>query len=138
MSDRRILASSEINADLVLAKYSISAEGNPANDEAILNEAAYHTQQAVEKILKFYLRDVYGEDETEKSFRIHNIATLETRLIDHGHTIPQELIDNADEITAWEAESRYGHSLVTTKEKICTVIQVAEKLLEEVKAKEAE
>lgn len=137
MSDERILSSREINADLVLAKYSISPEGNPTNDEAIINEAAYHTQQAIEKYLKFYLRDVYGEDETQKRFQTHNIATLATRLADYGHKVPKEIINNADELTEWEANSRYGHSIVTTKIKIAEMLDLADKLLEDVKVKEA-
>ena len=138
MNDERILCSSEIYADMVLAKYGISPEGNPTNDEAIISEAAYHTQQAVEKYLKFYLRDVYGEDETQKRFRIHNISTLATRLADHGHQVSQEIIDNADELSEWEANSRYGHSVVTTREKISEMLDLLDTLLEEVKSKEVE
>ena len=65
-----------IEADIQTAKYNISDSNNPTNDEFLYDIAAYHTQQAIEKTLKYYLHNVYGEDDTSKPFRTHNISTL--------------------------------------------------------------
>ena len=126
-----IQPSKEIAVDVRLAKYSISAEGNPANDEAMINAGAYHAQQAVEKCLKFYLRDVFGEDETDRRFRIHDISTLCTRLKDrYDFSVDNGLFEMADDITEWEANSRYNHSLVTERTKIEKAILLAENIID--------
>ena len=134
MNKSKIKSSQEIASDLQLAKYSLSPEGNPTNDEAMINAAAYHTQQATEKLLKFYLRDVYGEDENKKSFWTHNIATLIERLEEHGMEIDDTIKDYSEDLTNWEAGSRYGHSLVADKLEIQEVIEKIEGMLGNVKA----
>ena len=47
MNDK-FLSSDEIKSDIRLARYAISDIGNPTNDEIMYNQAAYHTQQAIE------------------------------------------------------------------------------------------
>ena len=123
----------EICADIRLAKYSISAEGNPTNDEALINAGAYHAQQAIEKCLKFYLRDVFGEDEADRKFRIHDISTLCTRLKDrYDFLVDNDLVEMADDLTEWEANSRYNHSLVTERSRIVKAVSLAENMLEDI------
>ena len=129
-----IAPSREIEADIRLARYSMSPEGNPTNDEAMYNQAAYHAQQAIEKGLKFYLRDVYGEDEKDRKFRIHDIDTLCARLKDrYHHLVDEEIVARADEITDWEANSRYRHSLVSARADIETVLAAGERILADIK-----
>ena len=129
-----ILPSKEINADIIMARYSISSLGNPSNDEALYNIGAYHAQQAIEKCLKFYLRDVYGEDENNRRFRIHDIDTLCSRLKDrYNHSVNPEIIQMANDITDWEANSRYHHSLVTAKNEIEKVLDIAETMLKDIR-----
>ncbi len=91
-------------------------------------------QQAVEKILKFYLRDVCGEDETKRQFKSHDIAYLISKLKNFNvdFNIPQIVIDMSDTLTDWEAETRYGHSLVATRKEIETVLPVVEEMLNDV------
>ena len=68
MSANQIPASSVITADIATVKYLLSVEGNPNNNEAMYNIASYHAQQAVEKALKFYLREIFGEDENDRAY----------------------------------------------------------------------
>lgn len=41
-------------ADIKIAKLLISPIGNPTNDEMVTDQAAYHTQQAIEKAIELY------------------------------------------------------------------------------------
>ena len=134
MSANLIPASSEITADIAAVKYFLSAEGNPNNDEAMYNIAAYHAQQAIEKALKFYLREIFGEDENDRALKVHDIATLAGWLqLEYNADIPSEIIDRAEEITDWEANSRYGHSLVTTRESILSLVPLMEAVRDNVR-----
>ena len=56
-----------IKADILTAKNNLSPVGNPTNDEYLYDISAYHAQQAVEKILKYILHDIYGVDDTQKN-----------------------------------------------------------------------
>lgn len=123
-----------IKADIKTAETLCSPVGNPTNDEYIYDLAAYHTQQAVEKCLKYYLHDVYGEDDTARSFKTHNISTLILMLNKYGHQVSNELISMSDELTGWEASSRYGESLISTRENILKGINLAKGLYQDIEA----
>ena len=71
-------------------------------DEYAVSAAAYHIQQAVEKILKG-LTLIYGET---PEFT-HNIAKLSMRLGSLGIKLPDELEDISDTLTLWESTVRY-------------------------------
>ncbi len=65
------------------------------------NIAAYHAQQAVEKALKFYLREIFGEDENDHALKVHDIATLAGWLqLEYNADIPSDIYageqDNSD------------------------------------------
>lgn len=125
-----------INADIQTAELNISDTGNPTNDEFLYDVAAYHIQQAIEKELKYILHNVYGADETTKRFGTHNISTLLIQVNEYDSNFissHQDIVENADEITSWEASTRYGEDLVATKDKIKEAIEYAKNLLEEIK-----
>ena len=106
-----------IKADLETAKKLTDASGNPTNDEYLYDIAAYHTQQAVEKSLKYCRHNVYGEDDTAKRYRTHNISSLLLMISEYDVNFLRdnaEIVKMSDEITGWEASSRYGESLVAT------------------------
>ena len=63
-------------ADFNTAKVLMSPQGNPANDGAMYDNAAYHVQQAFEKELKYILHDLLGVDDTTRDFRTHSIPNL--------------------------------------------------------------
>lgn len=88
-----------IYADISLSEYALSDIGNPTNDEAMYNLASYHAQQAIEKGLKFYLSAVYGEDENDRRFKIHDIDTLCYRLKSrYGFEVDSRIIEMAEEL----------------------------------------
>ena len=67
--------------DIAIAR-SILSKGDISEYE--YDAAAYHIQQAIEKSLKYYLSNVYGEDETRTAFKTHKIGTLLARCFSHG------------------------------------------------------
>lgn len=121
-----------ISADIRTAETLCSSIGNPTNDEYIYDLAAYHTQQAVEKCLKYYLHNIYGEDDTTRAFKTHNISTLILMLNKYGYQASNELISMSDELTGWEASSRYGESLISTRDSILKGIHLAKKLYQDI------
>lgn len=117
------------DADLYSAKLLLSPQGNPSNDEYILDIAAYHTQQSMEKYLKYVLHDLYGADETARSFKTHNILAL--ILLTEAHTpytVPQEIKDAAALVTSWESSTRYGVSPAAAQNTIADAISRCENL----------
>lgn len=71
-------------------------------DEYAITAAAYHMQQAIEKVLKGLIL-IYGET---PEFT-HNIAKLRVHLSKLGMELPEELEDISDTLTAWESNLRY-------------------------------
>jgi len=121
-----------VKADLDVAKNYASDLGNPKEDEFYYDIAAYHTQQAVEKTLKYVLHDIYGEDDTTRSFKTHNISTLILKVQRYGVKISDDLIDLSADITDWEANARYSSFNVATKNKILKAIALCESLLKDI------
>ena len=123
-----------IRTDIGVARNCISPVGNPTNDEYYYDIAAYHTQQALEKCIKYYLSDIYTVDETSKEYKTHNIATLILMLtqLDKGAFLSQfpEVIKIADKATKWEASCRYGESLFSTKQDIEYVLNITEQIFQ--------
>ena len=76
---------------------------NSSNDELMQNTAAYHSQQAVEKVMKA-IKLEHGEAATVT----HNIATLRKDLADLGVTVPEWVQENEDDITSWATTIRYN------------------------------
>ena len=128
-----------IKADIQTASLNISPYGNPTNDECMYNIAAYHAQQAIEKCLKYYLHDVYGVDDSTRRFRTHNISTL---LLDLSAFDPLFIekhpvtVSYADDLSMWEATSRYGDSLVATRHMIEEVLQDADIMYRDIAERE--
>lgn len=120
-------------ADIATAKMGIDA--NPTNDEYLYDVAAYHAQQAIEKELKYLLHDVYGEDDSTKKFRTHNISQLLLMINQYDPDFAEkhsEIVDVSGELTNWEASTRYGQDLVSTREEIVHTFKLAEELLDEI------
>ena len=121
-----------IKADISTARNNLSPEGNPTNDEYLYDIAAYHAQQAVEKILKYILHNKYGLDDTTRQFKTHNISTLLIMVNAHEADFiskHQKLVDLSDEITSWEASTRYGENLVAAKDTIIDVLDYCDHVL---------
>ena len=87
----------------------------PYNDEMILNNAAYHLQQAVEKVLKGALECV-GITVPNT----HKISKLVKMISDHGaNLILTDWIDDHSEMLGeWEAQTRYDMDFLVEKRKL--------------------
>ncbi|MCD7765295.1 MAG: HEPN domain-containing protein [Lachnospiraceae bacterium] len=84
-------------------------------DEMILNNAAYHLQQAVEKILKGALECV-GVTVPYS----HKISRLVSMITNNGANlvITDWLDDHAEMLSEWETETRYNMDFLVEKRKL--------------------
>ena len=114
-----------INADIVAAKQSITYY-KEHNVKDIKNIAAYHLQQAAEKLIKIQLYDSAVKLDNSRLYT-HNIEALLAYGADKQMEliVPDYIRNNALAITKWEAGSRYGLGLsirITTLEKCLYII----------------
>ncbi len=115
--------------DIYNARLLISPAGNPNNDELINDIAAYHVQQGIEKALKYALFNIGGLDETSRSYRTHSIPTLIDLVQENcGFTVSERLLLASNDITSWEANSRYGDDPVAMRDEIQEAIEMYEEL----------
>jgi len=109
------LSMTQVKADLMMATYAINeAETAPAKlSKTIKGQAAYHLQQACEKMVKIQL---YASGKPLNNARIYKHSLRELML--YAATIPVSLIvptyidKNKDIITRWEAQGRYDLHMV--------------------------
>lgn len=109
--------------DIVIARLLLSPQGNPTNDEMITDQAAYHTQQAIEKALK-YQTELLGIPYK----KIHNLAGLISDLEIAGFSVSNELKSMSFIISDWEASSRYNDAFSAVKKDIEKAISLYEEL----------
>lgn len=76
---------------------------NSFNDELMQNNAAYHSQQALEKLMKA-LNEANGAPATVT----HSITVLWKDLEELGVEFPEWVKELDDEITAWSTTIRYN------------------------------
>ena len=96
-----------IKADIIAAKQAIAYfEENKIRD--IKNIAAYHIQQAMEKLIKIQVHRKSNDYDNHKLFN-HNIEKLilYAENLDIDLYVPKYVRDNSLVITDWEAGSRY-------------------------------
>lgn len=124
-----------IKADIIAAKQAISYfEENKIRD--IKNIAAYHIQQAMEKLIKIQVYRKATEYYNHKLFN-HNIEKLilYAETLEIGLFVPKYVRDNSLVITDWESGSRYdvGFSIRidTLKKAVSEAEAWYEKLYEE-------
>lgn len=88
---------------------------SPYNDEMILNNAAYHLQQAVEKVLKGALECVGVTIPNT-----HKISKLVKMVSDHGANLvlTDWLDDHSEMLSEWEAQTRYNMDFLVEKRKL--------------------
>jgi len=86
------------------------------NDEIMQNMAAYHTQQAIEKIIKYLLVKFRGFANVE-----HDIQRLSDDAKGCGIAIPSWVEDNSYEISKWATTIRYNSNFKTNKDTILSL-----------------
>lgn len=97
-------------------------------DEYAITAAAYHMQQAIEKVLKGLIL-IYGET---PEFT-HNIAKLRVHLSKLGMELPEELEDISDTLTAWESNLRYDPFINFSEKKYAAAKKIYCELFERLK-----
>ena len=96
-----------IKADILMAQQGIELYKRKEIKE-IKNQAAYHIQQAVEKLIKIQVYSS-GVNYNNKSLYVHNIGSLISYAsgLAIPMDIPKDIFDNAVMISDWEASGRY-------------------------------
>ncbi|MBR2589776.1 MAG: HEPN domain-containing protein [Clostridia bacterium] len=115
-----------IKADIIAAEQAIEYY-NEHNTKDIKNIAAYHLQQAAEKLIKI---QIYAKatNINNTSMYTHNLERLiaYAQSLNIDFLLPKYIADNSLVITGWEAGSRYNVDFqirITTLNKTLSEIQ---------------
>lgn len=122
MCDIRLFRSAKADYDTAVMIWK-----NPYNDEMILNNAAYHMQQAVEKTLKGALECV-GVTVPNT----HKISKLVKMISDNGSnlTVTEWVDDHSEMLGEWEAQSRYDMDFLVEKRKLDAAVREVKAFLD--------
>ena len=96
-----------IKADIITAKQAL-AYFDEKHIKDMKNIAAYHLQQAAEKLIKYQIYKQTSKTNDRKMYT-HDLIKLMDYADSEGIVleIPDYIRDHANRITEWEAESRY-------------------------------
>ena len=109
-------------ADLRMATLALGT----TNDEIMQNMAAYHTQQAIETIIKNELVAARGYAGVE-----HDLNILVADAKASGVTVPEWVDQNSYEISRWATTIRYNSNFRTNRDAIVQYGALAAEWLEE-------
>ncbi len=107
------LTKSIIKADIIAAKQAIDYFEQKGVKE-LKNIAAYHLQQAAEKLIKYQIYKGIALTDNRRMYT-HDLS----RLLDYAEAesldliVPDYIRSHANRITEWEAGSRYDFSFVS-------------------------
>ena len=106
------LNKSLIKADIIAAKQAIEYFEQKGIKE-IKNIAAYHLQQAAEKLIKFQIYQALDSTDNRRMYT-HDLSKLIGYAEAEGLTliVPDYIKSHVNQITEWEAGSRYDFSFV--------------------------
>ncbi|MBU3092986.1 HEPN domain-containing protein [Clostridium sp. CF011] len=102
-------------SDLKYANFGLTN----CTDEVEINYAAYHVNQAIEKIIKALL-ELNGNDLTDRKYKTHNISYLISSL-PKGTQVPNIIVERKFEIIRWVSEPRYNVNFRESKEDILII-----------------
>ncbi len=102
-------------SDLKFANFGLTN----CTDEVEINYAAYHVNQAIEKIIKALL-ELSGNDLTDRKYRTHDIGYL-ISCLPQGTQVPNLIIERKFEIIRWVSEPRYNVSFRQSKEDVLII-----------------
>lgn len=116
-------------ADIRTSKSALEAvKGKEGNEKATKGIAAYHAQQAIEKILKFEIYKV-DPDISPRKMYTHKIYDLCAIAESYKIKIPKEIKDNAYKYSDWEAAGRYDLHFSVRMDSIEKALRLAEEWL---------
>lgn len=120
-----------IKADIIAARQAIEYY-KEHNVKDIKNVAAYHLQQAAEKLIKIQIY-VKAENYDNASLYTHNIEKLiaYSQSLNVDVTIPKYIDDNSLVLTSWEAGSRYDVGFQTRIDTLNKALDEIEKWYDE-------
>ena len=95
------------------------------NDELKQNMAAYHTQQAIEKIIKQLIIDKRGFGNIE-----HDPGQLVADAKSEGIVVPEWVEENSYEISRWATTIRYNSNFKTNRDSIDSFNKLIKEWLE--------
>ena len=101
------------------------------NDELMQNMAAYHTQQAIEKTIKYLLIEKRGYGNNE-----HDLGLLVDDAKSEGIYIPDWVDENSYEISKWATTIRYNTSFKTNRDNILNYCLLTEQWIKVIEKKE--
>lgn len=101
------------------------AKSQLGNDEDFMDIACYHTEQAIEKLLKFII-ELSGEN-YPKTHDITRLCAIIEKL--PNIILPDNLIMMSETLTLWEATSRYRDIFKATVRQLEITQKIFEELL---------
>ena len=114
---RKISLLDRAKADLQSAQLILSQN---SHDELLLDIAAYHVQQGIEKLVKFTLASNGVQYK-----QTHDMFILLEQLEDADIEIMPWLEENADTLNSYATKTRYGSDIVATRKKIIHLRELA-------------
>lgn len=123
MCDVRLFRSARMDFETAKTLWKTTWE-----DEMILNNAAYHLQQTVEKVLKGALECV-GVTVPNT----HKITKLLSMAVNNGANlvITDWIDDHSEMLSEWEAETRYNMDFLVERRKLDRAMEEVEVFLQE-------
>ena len=115
---RKVSLLDRAEADLQSAHLILSQNGH---DELLLDIAAYHVQQGIEKLMKFALASNGVQYK-----QTHDMFILLEQLEDAGIETLQWLEENADTLNSYATKTRYGSDIIATRKKIMHLLELAD------------
>ena len=122
-----------IRADIIAAKQAIEYFDKKGIKD-IKNVAAYHLQQAAEKLIKYQIYQSIGTNVSIKQMYTHDLS----KLIEYADAegiylvVPEYIAAHINSITDWEAGSRYSISFSVRIDSLKKCYEVIDKWLKAV------
>ena len=128
------LSMGSILADIVVVRKLLAEIEEEKNNKYLKNSAAYHIQQAAEKMIKI---QIYQSGKTYQNHAVytHNLVRLTQYAESIGVVLnmPKYIADNLILITSWEVRGRYDMHMSVRIDRLKHCHEVIEKWYEELK-----
>jgi HEPN domain-containing protein len=118
MPRKRVTLLDRAKADLAIAKLALESGG----DDVIVDVAAYHCQQCVEKTVKFLIQlqgDTFAPSHETDSY----LEDLK------NEAIKEKVRRIAFTIDGWSNQIRYHHSIISSKRAVTEVLDICRELI---------